>query len=243
LSKVLSESLFNDKSALLRFDMSEFMEKHAVSKLIGSPPGYVGYEDAGSLTEAVRRRPYQVILFDEVEKAHPDVFNLMLQILDDGILTDSHGRKVIFANTLIIMTSNLGSVKLNLLSNEQSVKDIEDDIMDDVRAFFKPEFINRIDEIILFHKLRYQHMEKIIDLKMADMQKKLTNYKIEMDIDKKAKEYLAMNGYDAKFGARPLNRLIEKEITNKVATGLLDGTIIEKSKIKISVENDEIIIL
>ncbi|MBT4922356.1 MAG: AAA domain-containing protein [Rickettsiales bacterium] len=243
LSKVLAESLFNEKSALLRFDMSEFMEKHAVSKLIGSPPGYVGYEDAGSLTEAIRRRPYQVVLFDEVEKAHPDVFNIMLQVLDDGILTDSHGRKVNFANTLIIMTSNLGSVKLNALSNEQSIKDIEDDIMNDVRAFFKPEFINRIDEIILFHKLRYQHMDKIIDIKMREMQTKLDNYQIEMQLDDKAKEYLAMNGYDAKFGARPLARLIEREITNKIATGLLDGTIAEKSKIKVSEDKGEIAIL
>jgi ATP-dependent Clp protease ATP-binding subunit ClpB len=243
LSKVLAESLFNDKAALLRFDMSEFMEKHAVSKLIGSPPGYVGYEDAGSLTEAVRRRPYQVILFDEVEKAHPDVFNIMLQILDDGILTDSHGRKVVFANTLIIMTSNLGSVKLNALSNEQSIKEIEHEIMDDVKAFFRPEFINRIDEIILFHKLRYQHMDKIIDLKLDAMQKKLDSHKITMKIDDKAKEYLAINGYDSKFGARPLDRLIEKEVGNKIATGLLDGGIKEKSDITISIEDDQIKIL
>ncbi len=243
LSKVLAETLFNDKSALLRFDMSEFMEKHAVSKLIGSPPGYVGYEDAGSLTEAVRRRPYQVILFDEVEKAHPDVFNIMLQILDDGILTDSHGRKVIFANTLIIMTSNLGSVKLNALSNEQSIKDIENEIMDDVKAFFRPEFINRIDEIILFHKLRYQHMDKIIDLKLLAMQRKLDNHKIRMTIDDKAKEYIAINGYDSKYGARPLDRLIEKEVGNRIAVGLLDGSIKENSEIKISIKDDKIHIL
>jgi ATP-dependent Clp protease ATP-binding subunit ClpB len=243
LSKVLAETLFNDKSALLRFDMSEFMEKHAVSKLIGSPPGYVGYEDAGSLTEAVRRRPYQVILFDEVEKAHPDVFNIMLQILDDGILTDSHGRKVIFANTLIIMTSNLGSVKLNALSNEQSIKDIENEIMDDVKAFFRPEFINRIDEIILFHKLRYQHMDKIIDLKLLAMQRKLDNHKIRMTIDDKAKEYIAINGYDSKYGARPLDRLIEKEVGNRIAVGLLDGSIKENSEIKISIKDDKIQIL
>ncbi|MBL6784728.1 MAG: AAA family ATPase [Rickettsiales bacterium] len=243
LSKVLAETLFNEKSALLRFDMSEFMEKHSISKLIGSPPGYVGYDDAGSLTEAVRRRPYQVILFDEVEKAHPDVFNLMLQILDDGILTDSHGRRVVFANTIIILTSNLGSLKLNSLSNEQSINEIENEIMNEVKAFFKPEFINRLDEIILFHKLRFQHMDKIIDIKLAKMQKKLDNYGITIHLDSDAKEYLAMKGYDSKYGARPLDRLIEKEITNKLATGLLEGTIIEKSSLNISLKNDEIIIL
>ena len=243
LSKVLAETLFNEKSALLRFDMSEFMEKHSISKLIGSPPGYVGYDDAGSLTEAVRRRPYQVILFDEVEKAHPDVFNLMLQILDDGILTDSHGRRVVFANTIIILTSNLGSLKLNSLSNEQSINEIENEIMNEVKAFFKPEFINRLDEIILFHKLRFQHMDKIIDIKLAKMQKKLDNYGIIIHLDSDAKEYLAMKGYDSKYGARPLDRLIEKEITNKLATGLLEGTIIEKSSLNISLKNDEIIIL
>ena len=241
LTKALAEFVFDDESALLRLDMSEYMERHAVSKLIGAPPGYVGYDQGGALTEVVRRRPYQIILFDEVEKAHHDIYNLLLQLLDDGRLTDSQGRVVDFSNTVVIMTSNIGAQILNNLPPEESIKDSFAEIMEEVKKFFRPEFINRIDEIILFHKLRYQHMEHIIEIQVELLQKKLANHKIEIILDEKAKELLANLGYDNKYGARPLKRVIQKRIKDPLASLILEGKITDNSVINISADEKEII--
>jgi ATP-dependent Clp protease ATP-binding subunit ClpB len=241
LTKALAEFVFDDESALLRLDMSEYMERHAVSKLIGAPPGYVGYEQGGALTEVVRRRPYQIILFDEVEKAHPDIYNLLLQLLDDGRLTDSQGRVVDFSNTVVIMTSNIGAQILNNMPAEESIKDSFNDIMDEVKKFFRPEFINRIDEIILFHKLRYQHMEHIIDIQMKLLQKKLNIHHIKITIDEKAKELIATLGYDNKYGARPLKRVIQRKLKDSIASLILEGKIANNTLLKISANDQEII--
>lgn len=240
LCKALAEFIFDDEHALLRLDMSEYMEKHSVSRLIGSPPGYVGYEQGGSLTEAVRRRPYQVILFDEVEKAHPDIFNVLLQMLDDGRLTDGQGRTVNFSNTIVIMTSNLGAEILSSLSPDQKTDSVYDKIMDHVRGFFKPEFINRIDEIILFHKLYFAHMDQIADLQIRQISQKLEDRKITIELDQKAKGYICDKGYDTKFGARPLKRVIKKEIANPLSEYILSGKVKNNSVIKLSANNEGI---
>src|SRR5690606_38307733 len=199
----------DDEQAMVRIDMSEFMEKHSVARLIGAPPGYVGYEEGGVLTEAVRRRPYQVILFDEVEKAHSDVFNVLLQVLDDGRLTDGQGRTVDFRNTLIIMTSNLGAEYLVGLPESETVDAARDQVMAVVQSSFRPEFLNRIDEIILFHRLRREDMGKIVEIQLQRLEKLLVDRKIQLQLDQDAVEWLASKGYDPAYGARPLKRVIQ----------------------------------
>ncbi len=225
LTKALAAFLFDDEAAMVRIDMSEYMERHAVARLIGAPPGYVGYEEGGSLTEAVRRRPYQVVLFDEVEKAHPDVFNVLLQVLDDGRLTDGQGRTVDFRNTLIVLTSNLGS---DILANQPEGQDtdiVRDQVMEVVRRAFRPEFLNRLDEILLFHRLTRTHMAGIVDIQLARLAKLLAERKVTLELDAAARAWLAESGYDAVYGARPLKRVIQRELQNPLATRLLDGSI------------------
>jgi ATP-dependent Clp protease ATP-binding subunit ClpB len=225
LTKALAAFLFNDETAMVRIDMSEFMEKHSVARLIGAPPGYVGYEEGGVLTEAVRRRPYQVVLFDEVEKAHPDVFNVLLQVLDDGRLTDGQGRTVNFKNTLIILTSNLGSDILAAQGEGESVEAVRDQVMAVVRAAFRPEFLNRLDEITLFHRLGREHMGGIVDIQMARLIKRLADRKIMLTLDDSARDWLADKGYDPVYGARPLKRAIQKYIQDPLAEDLLAGRV------------------
>ncbi len=249
LTKALAAFLFDDDHALLRIDMSEYMEKHSVARLIGAPPGYVGYEEGGSLTEAVRRRPYQVVLFDEIEKAHPDVFNVLLQVLDDGRLTDGQGRTVDFKNTLIVMTSNLGAEFLadprqpmgfgapgendKVLSEEEAYRLV----MEVVRRHFRPEFLNRIDEIIVFHRLRREDMASIVDIQMKRLQKLLDDRKITLELDDKARTWLANKGYDPIYGARPLKRVIQKQVQDPLAELILEGRIKDGDKVKISVRD------
>jgi len=228
LTKTLAEFLFNDEQAMVRIDMSEYMEKHAVARLIGAPPGYVGYEEGGALTEAVRRRPYQIVLFDEIEKAHPDVFNVLLQVLDDGRLTDSQGRTVNFSNTIIIMTSNLGSEVLANLEDGQPAESARDDVMAIVRAAFRPEFLNRIDEIILFNRLEQEHMKDIVEIQLERLHTLLKEKKISMVLDDSAKEWLAQKGYDPIYGARPLKRVIQKSLQNPLASMILAGNITDR---------------
>lgn len=229
LAKALATFLFDEESAYIRIDMSEYMEKHSVARLIGSPPGYVGYEEGGILTEAVRRRPYQVILFDEVEKAHPDVFNLLLQILDEGRLTDSKGRTVDFKNTFIILTSNLVT------------GDNEKDMMAKLKTFFKPEFLNRLDEIIKFNALKKEDIRKIVDIQIDHLQSRLADRHITLVLDEKAKDWLADNGYDAEFGARPLKRLIQQELENPLAIKLLAGEIKDNATVKVSADKNNLV--
>lgn len=233
LTKALAEFLFDDDTAMVRIDMSEFMEKHAVARLIGAPPGYVGYEEGGVLTEAVRRRPYQVVLFDEVEKAHPDVFNVLLQVLDDGRLTDGQGRVVDFSNTLIILTSNLGSQFLSSLDEGQTVADVEPQVMEVVRAHFRPEFLNRLDEIILFHRLAQEHMGPIVDIQVARVQRLLKDRKITLDLTDAARRWLGRVGYDPVYGARPLKRAVQRYLQDPLAEMLLAGEIVDGSTIKV----------
>ncbi|MAL25864.1 MAG: ATP-dependent chaperone ClpB [Croceicoccus sp.] len=233
LTKALAEFLFDDDSAMVRIDMSEFMEKHAVARLIGAPPGYVGYEEGGVLTEAVRRRPYQVVLFDEVEKAHSDVFNVLLQVLDDGRLTDGQGRVVDFSNTLIILTSNLGSQYLANMDDGQKVADVEPQVMDVVRGHFRPEFLNRLDEIILFHRLAAEHMAPIVEIQVKRVQKLLKDRKIVLDLTDAAKRWLGRVGYDPVYGARPLKRAVQRYLQDPLADMLLGGQIPDGSTVKI----------
>ena len=230
LAKALAEFLFDEETAYLRIDMSEYMEKHAVARLIGAPPGYVGYDEGGVLTEAVRRRPYQVILFDEVEKAHPDVFNVLLQVLDDGRLTDGQGRTVDFKNTFLIMTSNLIA--------DTNGKDVREAL----KGFFRPEFINRLDEIIVFNALSKESIRKIVEIQLARLQKRLDDHHITLKFDDKALNWLSENGYDKEFGARPLKRLIQQEVENPLAIKLLNGDIRDDSEVKITADNDKLII-
>lgn len=232
LTKALAEFLFDDDSAMVRIDMSEYMEKHAVSRLIGAPPGYVGYEEGGALTEAVRRRPYQVVLFDEVEKAHPDVFNILLQVLDDGRLTDGQGRTVDFTNTVLIMTSNLGAEHLVRLEDGQDVESVRDKVMDAVRAAFRPEFLNRLDEILLFARLGRAQMTGIVDIQLGYLHKILAGRRITLEVDEKAKKWLADKGYDPAYGARPLKRVIQTELQNRLAEMILKGEIPDGSDVK-----------
>jgi ATP-dependent Clp protease ATP-binding subunit ClpB len=225
LAKALAEFMFDDDSAMIRIDMSEYMEKHSVARLIGAPPGYVGYEEGGALTEAVRRRPYQVILFDEVEKAHPDVFNVLLQVLDDGRLTDGQGRRVDFKNTLIVLTSNIGSEILAALPEGGNMVRARDQVMELVRASFRPEFLNRLDEILLFRRLSRADMRGIVDIQLARLQKLLDDRKIVLDIDDKARNWLAETGYDPVYGARPLKRVIQRTVQNPLAEAVLAGRV------------------
>ncbi|MBU6298836.1 MAG: ATP-dependent chaperone ClpB [Alphaproteobacteria bacterium] len=234
LTKSLAAFLFDDDNAMVRIDMSEFMEKHAVARLIGAPPGYVGYEEGGVLTEAVRRRPYQVILFDEVEKAHADVFNVLLQVLDDGRLTDGQGRTVDFKNTVIILTSNLGT---ELLAGEDTAA-VRRQVMAAVREHFRPEFLNRLDEIILFHRLTRANMDKIVDIQIGRLQKLLADRKIEIALDSKAREWLASAGYDPVYGARPLKRVIQRRLQDPLAQLLLEGEITDGGKVKVGADKN-----
>ena len=233
LTKALAEFLFDDSSAMVRIDMSEFMEKHAVARLIGAPPGYVGYEEGGVLTEAVRRRPYQVVLFDEVEKAHGDVFNVLLQVLDDGRLTDGQGRTVDFTNTIIILTSNLGSQYLASLGEDDPVEKVEPQVMEVVRAHFRPEFLNRLDEIILFHRLGSAHMGPIVDIQVARLQKLLDERKIRLEITDAARAWLGRVGYDPVYGARPLKRAVQKYLQDPLADKILAGEIPDGSVVRV----------
>jgi ATP-dependent Clp protease ATP-binding subunit ClpB len=234
LTKALAEFLFDDETALIRIDMSEFMEKHSVARLIGAPPGYVGYDEGGALTEAVRRRPYQVVLFDEIEKAHPDVFNVLLQVLDDGRLTDGQGRTVDFRNTLVVMTSNLGAEYLVNQPDGQDTEAVRDQVMGDVRAHFRPEFLNRVDEIILFHRLKRENMGTIVDIQMKRLAKLLEDRKIVLTLDAKGRDWLAEKGYDPAYGARPLKRAIQKAVQDPLAELILSGKVRDGEKVAIS---------
>ena len=242
LTKALAAFLFDDDTAMLRIDMSEYMEKHSVARLIGAPPGYVGYEEGGALTEAVRRRPYQVVLFDEIEKAHPDVFNVLLQVLDDGRLTDGQGRTVDFRNVLIVMTSNLGSEYLVNLPESEDTKTVEKEVMGVVRAHFRPEFLNRVDEIILFHRLRREDMGDIVDIQFRRLGRLLEDRKIALSLDAKGRQWLAEKGYDPAYGARPLKRVIQKWVQDPLAQMLLAGEIRDGSIVKISAARGRLIV-
>jgi ATP-dependent Clp protease ATP-binding subunit ClpB len=240
LTKSLAAFLFDDENAMVRIDMSEFMEKHSVARLVGAPPGYVGYEEGGTLTEAVRRRPYQVVLFDEIEKAHPDVFNVLLQVLDDGRLTDGQGRTVDFRNTLIIMTSNLGAEYLVALGEGEDVDKVRDEVMAVVRASFRPEFLNRVDEIILFHRLRREDMGKIVQIQLKRLEKLLSDRKISIALDQDAIDWLAASGYDPAYGARPLKRVMQKELQDPLAERILLGEILDGSTVKVTAGSDRL---
>lgn len=250
LTKTVASALFGDESAMIRIDMSEYMEKHTTSKLIGSPPGYVGYDEGGQLTEKVRRKPYSVILFDEIEKAHPDVFNILLQILDDGHITDSRGRRIDFKNTVIIMTSNIGArniiepKRLGFISaedREQSYKDMEKNVMDEVKKLFRPEFINRIDEIIVFHALTQEHIQEIATIMVADLTKRITQHTgIDVELSEEAIKWLAIEGYDKAYGARPLRRTIQSEIEDYMSDEILSGKIKEGDCVHVDIHDDKL---
>jgi ATP-dependent Clp protease ATP-binding subunit ClpB len=233
LTKALAEFLFDDAGAMVRIDMSEFMEKHAVARLIGAPPGYVGYEEGGVLTEAVRRRPYQVVLFDEVEKAHGDVFNVLLQVLDDGRLTDGQGRTVDFTNTIIILTSNLGSQYLAALTEDEDVAKVEPQVMEVVRNHFRPEFLNRLDEIILYHRLSAAHMGPIVEIQVARLKQLLADRKINLELTDGARTWLGRVGYDPVYGARPLKRAVQKYLQDSLADMILAGEIPDGGTVRV----------
>jgi len=242
LTKALAEYLFDDDSAMARIDMSEFMEKHAVSRLIGAPPGYVGYDEGGVLTEAVRRRPYQVVLFDEVEKAHPEVFNVLLQVLDDGVLTDGQGRTVDFKQTLIVLTSNLGSQALSQLANDEDAPKAKQDVMDAVRAHFRPEFLNRLDDMIIFDRLSRADMDAIVEIQLGLLRKRLTARGLTLELDDGAISWLADEGYDPVYGARPLKRVIQRSLQDPLAELILAGDVSEGDKITVSAGPDGLLI-
>ncbi|MGA7328216.1 MAG: ATP-dependent chaperone ClpB [Rhodomicrobium sp.] len=242
LSRALAGFLFDDDQAMVRIDMSEFMEKHSVARLIGAPPGYVGYEEGGALTEAVRRRPYQVVLFDEIEKAHPDVFNVLLQVLDDGRLTDGQGRTVDFRNTIIIMTSNLGAEYLANQPPGEDVGAVREQVMSVVRAHFRPEFLNRVDDILLFHRLRREEMGAIVDIQLQRLQKLLDERKIRLEIDDKARSWLAARGYDPTYGARPLKRVIQRALQDPLSELILSGEVKDGDTVRVSAGSDGLII-
>ena len=238
LTKALAGFLFDDDSAMVRLDMSEYMEKHSVSRLIGAPPGYVGYEEGGALTEAVRRRPYQVVLFDEIEKAHPDVFNVLLQVLDDGRLTDGQGRTVDFRNVLIIMTSNLGAEYLVTQKEGEDSSAVYSEVMQVLRGHFRPEFLNRVDEILLFHRLKREDMGVIVDIQFKRLESLLEERKIVLDLDSKARAWLADKGYDPAYGARPLKRVIQKNVQDPLAESILSGDIKDGEVVHITADRE-----
>jgi ATP-dependent Clp protease ATP-binding subunit ClpB len=243
LAKTLAETLFDTEAAMVRIDMSEYMEKHSVSRLIGAPPGYVGYDEGGQLTEAVRRKPYAVVLFDEIEKAHPDVFNVLLQVLDDGRITDSQGRTVDFKNTIIIMTSNLGSRHLlEGVTGDTIPESVRESVMMELRKAFRPEFLNRIDETILFKPLTLEEITIIVDLLLTDLNKRLADRRVTVVLDKAAKDWAAEKGYDPVFGARPLKRFLQRHIETKLARALISGAVVEGSAVKFTVKADELVI-
>ena len=241
LTKALARFLFDDETAIQRMDMSEYMEKHSVARLIGAPPGYVGYEEGGALTEAVRRRPYQVVLFDEIEKAHPDVFDVLLQVLDDGRLTDGQGRTVDFRNTMIIMTSNLGAEYLTQLGENEDSDTVRDQVMDVVKMAFRPEFLNRVDEIILFHRLRRSEMGAIVEIQLERLRKLLADRKITIELDEEAVHWLAEKGYDPVYGARPLKRAIQKHLQDPLAEKILGGEIPDGVTVKVTAGSDRLL--
>jgi ATP-dependent Clp protease ATP-binding subunit ClpB len=241
LARTLAEYLFDDERAIVRVDMSEYQERHTVSRLVGAPPGYVGYEEGGQLTEAVRRRPYSVVLLDELEKAHTDVFNILLQLLDDGRITDGQGRTVDFRNTIVIMTSNLGSAVFRddaLPSDKQ-----REAVLDDVRATFRPEFVNRIDEIVVFEPLTREHIRSIVDIQLRDLRRRLEDRKIALELTDAALDLLANEGYDPAFGARPLKRLIQRELQDPLAMKLLAGDLRDGGTVKVDVADGELRII
>jgi ATP-dependent Clp protease ATP-binding subunit ClpB len=238
LTKALAEFMFDDDSAMLRLDMSEYMEKHSVSRMIGAPPGYVGYEEGGALTESVRRRPYQVVLFDEVEKAHPDVFNILLQVLDDGRLTDGQGRTVDFSNTLLILTSNLGADHLVLQEDGADVEEVRDLVMDSVRSAFRPEFLNRLDEILLFRRLGREHMERIVHIQLGHLRTLLSERRITLDLSPEAGVWLGEQGYDPAYGARPLKRVIQNTVQNQLAEMILKGNVLDGATVTVGLDKD-----
>jgi ATP-dependent Clp protease ATP-binding subunit ClpB len=239
-ARALAEFLFDDEHAMVRIDMSEYMEKHAVARLIGAPPGYVGYEEGGQLTEAVRRRPYSVILFDEIEKAHPDVFNILLQLLDDGRLTDSQGRTVDFRNAVIIMTSNVGSQRILERGSDGSGWDsIEQDVLAMLRGVFKPEFLNRVDDIVVFHPLDRAHLDRIVDLQLGHLRKLLADRKLTLRLTDAARHALSEAGYDPAFGARPLKRAVQRMLQNPLALAVLEGQFVEGDAIVADIGDGE----
>jgi ATP-dependent Clp protease ATP-binding subunit ClpB len=244
LARALAEFLFNDENLMTRIDMSEYQERHSVSRLIGAPPGYVGYDEGGQLTEAVRHKPYSVVLLDEIEKAHPDLFNLLLQVLDDGRLTDNKGRTVNFRNVIIIMTSNIGSEiirdrmeKWNNKMPEKEEEELRKEIFSLLRRSLKPEFLNRIDEIVMFHPLNIEQITEIVKMQMGNLGKLLSGYNMELDVTREAVNWLAEHGFDPQSGARPVKRLIQKEIVNELSKELIAGRISRDSVVRISVEN------
>jgi ATP-dependent Clp protease ATP-binding subunit ClpB len=242
LTKALAEFLFDDDTAMIRIDMSEYMEKHSVARLIGAPPGYVGYEEGGALTEAVRRRPYQVILFDEVEKAHPDVFNVLLQVLDDGRLTDGQGRTVDFRNTLIVLTSNLGS---DILANEaegELLPAVRERVMQVVRGAFRPEFLNRLDEILIFQRLTRSQMTVIVDIQLERLRRMLGDRKVALELDDKARLWLGDAGYDPVYGARPLKRVIQRALQNPLAQLVLEGRILDGDTVSVTADEHGLVV-
>jgi ATP-dependent Clp protease ATP-binding subunit ClpB len=240
LAKALAEFLFDSEQAIVRIDMSEYMEKHAVARLIGAPPGYVGYEEGGYLTEAVRRRPYSVVLFDEIEKAHPEVFNVLLQILDDGRMTDGHGRTVDFKNTILIMTSNVGSQYIQELGGIRYEEMVER-VMDALRSHFKPEFLNRIDETIIFHNLSQEQLGEIVDIQVERLARRLAEKNIDLIVSQSAKAFVAEKGYDPVYGARPLKRVIQKLIENELSLEILNGNIREGDRVSAERKGDRIV--
>ena len=244
-ARALAEFLFDDDNAMIRIDMSEYMEKFSVQRLIGAPPGYVGYEEGGQLSEAVRRKPYSVVLFDEIEKAHHDVFNVLLQVLDDGRLTDGQGRTVDFKNTIIIMTSNLGSPIIQEYFMEGKIsatdrRDLEDKVMSELKKHFRPEFLNRVDDVIIFQSLDESELARIVDIQLAGLQKRLEQQGLTLDVDASAKKLLASEGYDPQFGARPLKRAIQEHVLDPLATKLLAGEFKPGEKIKVSAKGEEL---
>ncbi|RLC68498.1 MAG: type VI secretion system ATPase TssH, partial [Chloroflexi bacterium] len=238
LARALAEFLFDDEQAMVRLDMSEYMEKHTVSRLIGAPPGYVGYEEGGQLTEAVRRRPYSVVLLDEIEKAHPDVFNVLLQILDDGRLTDGHGRTVDFRNVVLIMTSNLGSRWIAELGLTQ--EEIRERVMEELKAHFRPEFLNRVDEVIIFHQLNREHLRQIVDLQLGRLKERLAERHIEVELTEAARELLVDRGYDPVYGARPLKRTIQRLVLDPLAMKVLAGEFKEGDRVVVDADGEQL---
>ena len=238
LAKALAQSLFDDEKNLVRIDMSEYMEKYSVSRLIGAPPGYVGYEEGGQLTEAVRRKPYSVVLFDEIEKAHPDVFNVLLQVLDDGRVTDSQGRTVDFKNTIIILTSNLGSVHIleGIKENGEISKEAIDSVNELLKASFRPEFLNRLDEIVFYKPLQKENIGKIVDLMLEDLKYRLSGKNLKLEVSEAAKDYIIEKGYDPNYGARPLKRLIQSEVETLIAREIIKKDIAAGTTLKVDAE-------
>jgi ATP-dependent Clp protease ATP-binding subunit ClpB len=237
LARALAGFMFDDERAMVRIDMSEYMEKHSVSRLIGAPPGYIGYDEGGQLTEAVRRRPYTVVLLDEIEKANPDVFNVLLQLLDDGRLTDGQGRTVDFTNAVLIMTSNLGS---EFIDPDLPAETVRDRVMQAVRGHFRPEFLNRIDDIVVFDRLSREDLREIVEIQLETLKTRLGERRIDIAFEEDALDVLAERGYDPVYGARPLKRLIQTDVADRLARGLLDGTFVEGQSIKVSIEDGEL---